>query len=334
MKSDFVIKIFTEGGEKIGFGHISRCTALYDEAERMGFWAELFIQENDYDFTGNCILENRSYSIVNWQSVEYLQSNLDSHDYCIIDSYLATVEVYEKIAQCSAKALYIDDYGRLDYPKGIIVNPSLSTEGIHYSQKSDQEYLLGHEYIILRSTFIGKKKTDYSESVNRVLITLGGTDILNLTGKITSLLVPLFPEISFDIVLGKRFVDQEEWCQYDNIVCYYNLNDKEMCELMLRSDFAITAAGQTIHELLALGLPFFAIQTAENQCNNVKALRDCFKPTVVIDGRANNFEEHIVEEFASTIKKEERFIFTRQFHSTFENNGTGRILKALLKGQQ
>lgn len=334
MKSDVNIKIFSESDEKIGFGHISRCAALYDEAERRGFLVEFFIQKSDYEFTGNSILENRNYSIVNWQSVEYLQNSLDKNDYCIIDSYLATEEVCEKIAQCSARTLYIDDYGRLDYPKGIIVNPALSSDGIQYSHKPGREYLLGHDYIILRSPFIGKKKTCFDKKVKKVLITLGGADNLNLTGTIVCQLAQRFPDVVFDVVLGNKSDDLKELNRYGNIQIFNSLNDKEMCELMLKSDYAITAAGQTIHELISLGIPFLAIQTAENQCNNVYALREYFKPTVVIDGRVDNFEEVVIEKFTSTLKKEERFIFKRQFHSTFDNNGSGRILKALLKGQQ
>ncbi len=73
MKTEIKIKIFTEGSEKIGFGHLSRCAALYDEAIRQGFSAELFIQVSDYDFTTNSILSNRRYSVVNWQSKKCLQ---------------------------------------------------------------------------------------------------------------------------------------------------------------------------------------------------------------------------------------------------------------------
>ena len=329
MKSGCRINIFTECGKKIGFGHISRCTALYDEAKRQGLSVELYIQKSDDDVTDNCILGDRIYNIVNWQSVEYLQNNLNSNDYCIIDSYLATVEVYEKIAQCSAKALYIDDYGRLDYPKGIIVNPSLSTEGIHYPQKSDREYLLGHEYIILRSRFIGKKKIRYSKSVNRVLITLGGTDILNLTGRIVSFLVPLFPEISFDIVSLKGLQDLKEWCQFDNIHFYNNLNDKGMCELMLKSDFAITAAGQTIHELIALRLPFFVIQTAENQRNNIKILKRILDKNYLSTINEEHLCEKIVIGLNNFCKRPHKFNIQDLTGYSIDGLGCKRIIEKL-----
>jgi spore coat polysaccharide biosynthesis predicted glycosyltransferase SpsG len=40
-------------------------------------------------------------------------------------------------------------------------------------------------------------------------------------------------------------------------------------ELMVKSDLAITAAGQTIYELLATQTPFIPIKVIENQENNV-----------------------------------------------------------------
>lgn len=277
MKSEPRIKIFTEGSDTIGFGHLSRCSALYDEAVRQGVSVVLYIQVSDYDFAANSILKNRNYQIVNWQSVEYLRKNLNKNDFCIVDSYLATIEIYNEIAQISYKALYIDDYGRLDYPKGIVVNPSLSTEGINYPRKSDIEYLLGHEYIILRTPFIGQKKRILSPHIKNVLITMGGTDIKNMTEKITQQLAPQFPEIFFKIVSGKNSKELMLLRRFDNVEVYKNLIDQEMCNMMLQSDFAITATGQTIYELLAMKIPFIAIQTADNQRNNVNSLKKFVK---------------------------------------------------------
>lgn len=329
MKTEIKIKIFTEGSEKIGFGHLSRCAALYDEAIRQGFSAELFIQTCDYDFTANSILSNRRYSVDNWQSKKYLQKNLDPNDYCIVDSYLATLEIYEEVSKKSRKALYVDDYARIDYPRGIIVNPSLSTDGLYYPQKLDREYLLGRDYIILRTPFLNKKKS-YNPKIKRILITMGGTDIIQLTDRITCQLAPQFPKISFDIVFGKNSGKLVELKHCDNIKVYNNLTDNEMCDLMLKSDFAITAAGQTIYELLALEIPFLAIQTAENQNNNINSLKKLLKKEWYITFDENNLLKRTEEAFQKIVDCPSLERQKGLVHYSIDGLGSERMIKKLI----
>lgn len=329
MKTEIKIKIFTEGSEKIGFGHLSRCAALYDEAIRQGFSAELFIQTSDYDFTANSILSNRRYSVVNWQSKKYLQENLDANDYCIVDSYLATLEIYEEVSKKSRKALYLDDYARIDYPRGIIVNPSLSTDGLYYPQKLDREYLLGRDYIILRTPFLNKKKS-YNPKIKRILITMGGTDIIQLTDRITCQLAPQFPKISFDIVSGKNSEIHMKLKHYDNVKVYNNLTDQEMCDMMLKSDFAITAAGQTIFELMALEIPFFVIQTAENQSNNINSLKKLLKKEWYITLGETNGLEKVEEILKKAINCLDLTVNLLLIESLIDGLGSKRIVKELI----
>jgi UDP-2,4-diacetamido-2,4,6-trideoxy-beta-L-altropyranose hydrolase len=329
MSNEKIIKIFTEGGEKIGFGHISRCTALYDEAIRQNIPVKLFIQNNGSDLSG--ILNGRNFSLVNWQALEFLENEIDRHDFCIIDSYCALQKIYEEIAKLCKKSLYIDDFGRLDYPEGIIVNPSISAEEIEYKNDFCHEYLLGAEYIILRTPFLNKKKKQIYEKVKTVLITFGGSDPLNITFKITESLSKSYPEIKFIVVFGAYSQDVEKMKAFSNVEPFFSITAEEMCDLMLKSDFAISAAGQTIFELLILGIPFIAIKTAENQNNNMKALNKLLENIFTIDGNEKNFGSVLIHAFEKIKIKENRDCFLISAASMIDGLGVKRIINSLIK---
>ena len=84
---------------------------------------------------------------------EYIFSQLKNVDIAVIDSYLADLDFYKKVSQVVKTPVYIDDYKRLNYPRGIVVNPSIYGDKIKYPKKDNVKYILGKDYIILRREF-------------------------------------------------------------------------------------------------------------------------------------------------------------------------------------
>ncbi|BDU51153.1 UDP-2,4-diacetamido-2,4,6-trideoxy-beta-L-altropyranose hydrolase [Haliovirga abyssi] len=273
--------IFTEGGTEIGYGHITRCSALYEEIEKRGYEVE-FIINGDEEVLD--IIKNKKIRLIDWRDENYLSNLLHKNDYVIIDSYLADKEIYKFISNKVGKILYIDDNQRIEYPKGIVVNPSIYGKELNYPEKERIRYLLGANYVILRKEFLNipimknhkdnKDNKDNKEKIEDILITFGGSDIKNITPKILKLLAKNDLKLKKHIVIGKGYknIAQIKKEADNNTNFYYNLNAEEMKNLMLKCDFAISAAGQTIYELLRIGIPFVAIKVADNQENNIKGL--------------------------------------------------------------
>lgn len=172
------VKIFTEGGKDTGLGHISRCSSLYNEIATRGILVDFIV----YGDIGKINFLNYINIInENWLDKEYLLNNSTLDDYIIVDSYKATKEIYDFISENTKKALFIDDIGRIAYPEGIILNPSLDSSHIDYSYSSNSVLLSGPEYVILRDPFRAVKREGISNEVKRVLIMMGGTDVRGLT---------------------------------------------------------------------------------------------------------------------------------------------------------
>jgi len=119
------IKIFTESGKNIGLGHLSRCVSLYEEIESRNIDVGFYIFGDIEDLV---FLKNKNVISIDWFDKEYLSNVISSDDYVIIDSYIASKKIYEKMFSLSKNILIIDDYERLDYPKVLIVNPSINAE--------------------------------------------------------------------------------------------------------------------------------------------------------------------------------------------------------------
>lgn len=257
--------IFTEGGDNIGFGHITRCSALYEELlERKIETIFVVYGKNIED-----ILKGKNYINQDWKDKEFLQNFLRKDDYIIIDSYLADLDIYEYISSNTSKCMYIDDNNRLKYPKGIILNPVLY-EDLEYN--TTNPILRGKDYIIVRKEFLEEMKS--LEKEYDILITLGGTDIRNLTPKLIEILKEIDLNLKIAIVIGKAFDNKEEIerLKTEKINLFYNVNANEMRDLILKSKFVICGCGQSIHEMLVLKANFFPIIIIENQLNNANGL--------------------------------------------------------------
>ncbi len=322
-------KIFTEAGSKVGLGHITRCCALYDEITFRGFDVVIYINGDIDD-----IKFLREYKVVNynWLDEEYLKSQIVDNDYCIVDSYLADKKLYEIISQLSKKTLYIDDMNRINYPKGIVVNPSLNTDFLDYGKDDKKEYLLGSEYIILRPFFRQNEKKILSETIERCLVIMGGSDMKNITPRVIEKICNVSRKIKFDVVVGPTFtnVDEIKRVSKENVELHYNLNAKGVKDLMLNVDFAITAAGQTIYELLSVGTPFIPIKIIDNQTNNLIGLKKRNERLNVIDIEEQDWEEELLKEYKFISIYSNRLCFNEKFYGLVDGLGTKRIIDKLI----
>ena len=263
--------IFTEGGARCGFGHVTRCSALYDEALVCGLDPRFVVNGDEEALR---VIGERRVELVDWRYEAFVRTRLAPESFAVVDSYLADREVYGWISAACRRALYIDDNQRMAYPAGVVVNPSLYGHMLEYPQTPGVSYLLGPQYVILRPEFRQLLPWVLRTELQRVLVTLGGADVLNLTPRIVRVLNEHFPGLEKHVVIGPGFTNLSEIETEGNerVVLHHQPDAARMRDLMLTCDLAVSAAGQTVHELLATGLPFVAIEVVDNQRNNIQGL--------------------------------------------------------------
>ena len=264
------VLIVTEGSKDIGFGHITRCTALYEAFEDKKI-SPTFIVNGD-DTVWN-LVRNKQYDIFNWLKDKKRLFNLIKYaDIAVVDSYLADITLYKQISDTVKIPVSIDDTVRLQYPRGIVVNGTMYAEELGYPESHDVMYLLGSRYIPLRKEFWHVPEKVTSKSIQSVMITFGGDDMRSLTPTVLKIINKTFPAYAKNVVIGKGFknIAQIESSKDKNSKLFYYPDAEGMKELMLESDIAISAGGQTLYELARVGVPTIAIAVSENQMNNIK----------------------------------------------------------------
>ncbi|MBN2725414.1 MAG: hypothetical protein JXR95_15220 [Deltaproteobacteria bacterium] len=318
MKEVFIL---TEGGSKYGYGHITRCSALYDEILKQGANPVFYLRgDPEPSYTGK-----RTTNFTDWNDKNFIK-NISSDTYIIIDSYNADYQFCNELVIQAKRVLFIDDNNRLDYPGGIIVNPSLYGKNIDYTESKTQDLLLGPEYIILRPEFTSSPRK-FNQKVSRVLITMGGADIRNLTPLFLNMINDISNDIIIDVVIGPGFENVDKITKASTRLTnlHFNVDSSQMSELMKISDFAISASGQTIHELLFNKIPFIAVNVIDNQNNNFNALKSISSGNIF-----TYYHNEILSIDLNQIFNSINFN-TAPSSIEIDNKGTFRIIKKLLE---
>lgn len=255
------VLILTEGGAELGLGHIIRCSSIYQCFSRHTSDIKFIINGDSSVYN---ILEGYDYFIYDWINNPL---KIEENTIVLIDSYIASKELYEKISKKASVLIILDDNNRLDYPKSVVVNGTVLANKFNYQNNDEVTYLLGSEYIPLREDFHNSDMLKINEKVQSVLITMGGSDLRDLTPKLLDLLPKNLKKV---VIIGNSFKNKDKFTSDENTIFIINPDGKAMKEAMLNVDLAISASGQTLYELARLGIPTIAIGIIENQINNIK----------------------------------------------------------------
>ena len=260
------VYILTEGGKDFGYGHVARCSSIFQAFEYYNVFPK-FIVNGDKSI--NSILSDIDVEFVDWLNDS---SIIDGIDIVVIDSYFADFGFYNGISNNGSLGVYIDDNNRLEYPKGIVVNGTLDVSNMDYSKRENINYLTGNKFIPLRKDFWNIPKLKINESIKNILITMGGNDLRNLTPKLLELLNDNFPGVTKKVIIADSFgnVSEIESLKNDSVELIYSPNSSEIINTMSSVDLAISASGQTLYELACIGVPTIAIGIIDNQKNNIK----------------------------------------------------------------
>lgn len=261
------VSIITEGFRNTGYGHITRCISLYQAFQERKIFPTLYVNGDE---KSKKFLINFNYEIIDWLNhPAQLIKKIINSDILIIDSYLASKEFYDNIYKFTKILLIIDDYMRIDYSAGIVLNGTINAEQFQYPNKKEVEYLLGSKYIPIRKAFWDIPNRKYKNNLSLILITFGGQDIRNLTLPVVKALIDYDPDLKLKVVFGNKNSEEFKEEQKINAEFYFSVNEEEMKNLMLECDLAIAAAGQTLYELAATGTPTIAVAVADNQRHNI-----------------------------------------------------------------
>ncbi|MFC2091186.1 PseG/SpsG family protein [Elusimicrobiota bacterium] len=310
------VVVFTEGGTSIGLGHLTRCVAV-SEAIKEEYPEKEIVFMVYGDSMARDFLEIHGVKIntVNWaDELDEILRGLRDDTMAVIDSYLAPEAVYNSISQkCSGKVLMIDDFCRLKYPEGLVVNYAVFADNKYSFGEQSPRYLLGNDYVILRKEFWDVGDKLIRKDVEKILISFGGMDFSELLGRVNG-----YIREKFNI----------ECTNIDTLKRKYTA--KDMLSLMADTDICISGGGQTLLELARVGVPAIGVCLFDNQINNIEMMHHNGFLYNAGWYNSENLLEKISDAIGSLLPGPEREKLSKTGRDYIDGKGVKRIINSFM----
>jgi len=276
-----MIGIRADANGIIASGHIMRCVAIAEQIENSGE-AVIFITADHFS---DALLDEKGYNHscleCDWQEKDLELSMLSEFiqernlTLLLVDSYQVTKNYLETLHKL-VKIAYIDDLYQFEYSVDLLINYSIEANESAYwgDNEHSKQLLLGPKYTPLRKEF-QNNKIEINQQVKNVMITTGGSDNYNIALRLIQRVTKKnsFDDICFHVIIG-GFFDREDVAaleilcsNYKNIVLHKKV--KNMAEIMLQCDIAVSAGGTTLAELCSCGIPTICFAIASNQLSGI-----------------------------------------------------------------
>ncbi len=204
-------------------------------------------------------------------------------DWLVVDHYALDARWEEALEGSSRRLMVLDDLADRTHRCDLLLEQGLGREAADYGPWVPQRarLLIGPRFALLRPEFAALRSASLARRaaprLSRLLVTLGGVDRDNVTGRVLAALrtLPLGPELSITVVMGarapwKQQIEQDAQQMPWPTEVLSGVTD--MGARMAAHDLAICAGGGTVWELCALGVPMITVVVADNQTFSARAL--------------------------------------------------------------
>lgn len=293
---------------EMGTGHVMRCLTLanalkeqgaechficrehpgnlIDKIQQAGFVVHsLPLTTNTQAFKQQLLNKENQLFHASWlgtsqaQDAQECQALLEKNqpDWLIVDHYALDKDWQQATQPYYKKLMVIDDLGDREHLADLLLDQNYGSTVKKYQGlvPDNCQILAGTQYTLLRPEFaewreFSLQRRQNSSAINKILVTLGGVDPGNYTGKILTELAKanLSPEVEITVVMGAtapHLKAIKEQAAKMPVTTQVKENVSNMGELMSNADLAIGAAGATTWERCCLGLPTIQIAIASNQ---------------------------------------------------------------------
>jgi UDP-2,4-diacetamido-2,4,6-trideoxy-beta-L-altropyranose hydrolase len=254
------VVFLTEGGEGIGWGHVSRCSAIAQAFEEKGHSTQLIVDGSSGAETaglGHFAISGK------WTAGTGAIKQLLRHaDAAVVDSYKASEAIYAEIGSQVRLEVCLDDTYRLDYPASIVINSSVNLQQTRRDYFLKSEFLFGPHYAPLRGPFWDMQEKEIRPLPRTVLVYMSENDPRNLCGLAVDSLMRTIGDCQIACIAGGNACN--------GVKVLNGLTAEDIKSLMIDADLAVVAGGQIIYELARVGVPTVAIGIAENQRPNIE----------------------------------------------------------------
>lgn len=291
----------TDASLQIGTGHVMRCLTLADALRERGAQCVFFCRPHAGNLIG--LIEQFGYAAVAlptlagtyeppvdalahaaWLGTDWAtDAAATCHalgpvalDWMVVDHYALDRDWEQALRPHCKRMMVIDDLADRPHDCDMLLDQNLGRSTDDYCGLTSEgaTLLTGPQFALLRPEFARLRPESLARRVHptlkQLLITMGGVDKDNVTGKVLMALQAssLPPDLKITVVMGPQApwlnnVREQSAQMPWNTLVLVGVNN--MAELMANSDLAIGAAGGTSWERCCMGLPTLMLVLAENQ---------------------------------------------------------------------
>ncbi len=320
--------IRTEASSQIGMGHFMRCFAIAEEARGRGIEVTFLLNELGAAVSARLAqigakgvaIDGALGSTADFMALGAV--GLTREDWLLIDSYAAS-EDYISLQKKAARVAVIDDLNALErFNCDMLINPAQAARPVEYERKTKARLLLGADYALIRSEFLEAG----SACGTAITIMFGGSDPTQLTARCAEAIRAALPDIDIRLIAGPANQHTDDLVRLaqnrEHIQVF--ASPERVADVLTGSALVITAAGGSVGEVAAMGLPALVLVVYDNQA---AALKACLFP--VIDARAGLPEDLGTRVRALMDDPVARADIARQAHAVVDGLGPKRIVEAL-----
>lgn len=326
----------------IGSGHVMRCLAIGKAWQKFGGRVLWFSAENIAPLEDR--LRREGFDLRKIDSTPGTESDAEQTQsgalhagaaWVVVDGYRFVPDYIRSLKNAGLRVLFLDDDGRFDfYAADVILNQNSCATASWYAHRGAFSLLLlGSEYVLLRPEFVAESQNHECPSIGRrILITMGGSDPENVTGKVLTALLQLTEDFQAKVVIGSGNVRADELqAIVDTSPTRFEIvrSPENMAPLMKWADVAISGAGSTCWELAYMGLPSIVIALSSDQQKIAEGLvqRDI---AVSLDWHATLSKERIIEALQRLLRnKRHRLAMSERGRKLIDGRGAGRVVQLL-----
>jgi UDP-2,4-diacetamido-2,4,6-trideoxy-beta-L-altropyranose hydrolase len=273
-----------DSGAEIGGGHVMRCLTLARVLARRG-WRVAFVAGP----AGKRLIET-----FGWPGIETADDLAAAAEVVVLDNYRLGEAAEAPLRALGRRVAVIDDLADRRHACDLLADPSFGRHAADYAGLAPgARVLAGPAYALLRPGFAAARPEALARRdgrrVERVLVSLGLTDLGGITGRVVRALGRVFDEASTDVVVGAQAPSLPDLQRLqDGRAIQLHVDTADMEALMSRADVAIGAGGSSTWERACLGLPSVSLILADNQ----RAMTCAFDSqglALAVDAQAANF---------------------------------------------
>jgi spore coat polysaccharide biosynthesis predicted glycosyltransferase SpsG len=187
-------------------------------------------------------------------------------DLIILDVQDTTAAFIKKLRQEKIAVVSFEDLGEGRNYVDLLVDCNLGEEK---SARLPVRTLFGHNYAVLAEEFEAyhSKSCVFKNTIESVLVTLGGTDPHSLTTTLAEKILHIRPGLSITLLAGpgNENIPALKYLASKHIKVKLMEFTSEMAQTLFTHDIVFCAGGVTLHEAMAVGTPAFVINHVQHQ---------------------------------------------------------------------